>query len=73
MGLFTPKYPKSDTPGASAAPPKRESRADRREREYLEFQRQRLADDFARSEAEMAERDRRRAEATERFNRRRNR
>ncbi len=36
MGLFTPKYPKSDTPGAVSAPAKRESRADRKHREYRE-------------------------------------
>lgn len=36
MGWLTPKYPKSDTPGASAAPAKRESRADRRHREKHE-------------------------------------
>ncbi|MFZ3498752.1 hypothetical protein ACODT5_36990 [Streptomyces sp. 5.8] len=29
MGLFTPKYPKSDTPGAQE-PPRRMSRADRK-------------------------------------------
>jgi hypothetical protein len=33
VGLFTPKYPKSDTPGATATPAPRESRADRRGRE----------------------------------------
>jgi hypothetical protein len=36
MGLFTPKYPKSDTPGATSAPAKRESRADRKHREQRE-------------------------------------
>jgi hypothetical protein len=34
MGLFTPKYPKSDTPGADVQPQRRESRADRKQREY---------------------------------------
>ncbi|WP_114034981.1 hypothetical protein [Streptomyces sp. SDr-06] len=34
MGLFTPKYPKSDTPGAD--PQRRESRADRKHRESRE-------------------------------------
>ncbi|MFB7738318.1 hypothetical protein ACFC08_28800 [Streptomyces sp. NPDC056112] len=32
MGLFTPKYPKSDTPGATSAPAKRESRGINTER-----------------------------------------
>jgi len=36
MGLFSPKYPRSDTPGASSTPPKRESRADRKAREQHE-------------------------------------
>ncbi|MFF1684615.1 hypothetical protein [Streptomyces sp. NPDC058254] len=27
MGLFTPKYPKSDTPGATSGPQKRRSRS----------------------------------------------
>ena len=36
MGLFTPRYPKSDTPSATATPAKRESRADRKHREYRE-------------------------------------
>lgn len=36
MGLFTPKYPKSGTPGASSAPAPRESRGARREREQHE-------------------------------------
>lgn len=29
MGLFTPKYPKSDTPGATVAPGRRTSRSTR--------------------------------------------
>ncbi|WP_371540766.1 hypothetical protein OG217_37230 (plasmid) [Streptomyces sp. NBC_01023] len=36
MGLFTPKYPKSDTPGAdssSGGGARRETRAERRDRE----------------------------------------
>lgn len=36
MGLFTPKYPKSDTPGADLQPRRRESRADRKQRETSE-------------------------------------
>lgn len=34
MGWLTPKYPKSDTPGATSAPTPNESRADRKQREY---------------------------------------
>ena len=56
MGLFTPKYPKSDTPGASSGPAPRESRADRKQREYTEFQDKRLADDFKRLHREGKER-----------------
>lgn len=33
MGCLTPKYPKSDTPGATGTPAPRESRADRKQRE----------------------------------------
>ncbi|PJN00810.1 hypothetical protein CG740_23170 [Streptomyces sp. CB01201] len=36
MGLFTPKYPKSDTPGTDPQPLRRESRADRKQRETSE-------------------------------------
>ena len=36
MGLFGPKYPKSDTAGATGTPAPRESRAARREREQHE-------------------------------------
>lgn len=36
MGLFTPKHPKSDTPGAASTPARRESRGDRRAREERE-------------------------------------
>lgn len=36
MGLFSPKYPKSDTAGATGTPQPRESRAARREREQHE-------------------------------------
>lgn len=44
MGLFTPKYAKSDTPGASAGTP-RQTRRERREAEAAENgQRQRLGD-----------------------------
>ncbi|MGW4222990.1 hypothetical protein ACWEG1_05985 [Streptomyces bauhiniae] len=36
MGIFSPKYPTPDTPGASATPAKRESRRERRDRERHE-------------------------------------
>ncbi len=36
MGLFSPKYPKSDTPGATGTPAKKESRGDRKVREFRE-------------------------------------
>jgi hypothetical protein len=60
MGLFSPKYPTSDTPGATGTPAARESRADRKQREYIEVQTKRLADTFDRLHDEMAERDARR-------------
>ncbi|MEV8523158.1 hypothetical protein AB0451_03220 [Streptomyces sp. NPDC052000] len=50
MGLFTPKYPKSDTPGGDPQPQRRESRADRKQREYRERVDTQLADDFKRAE-----------------------
>ena len=39
MGLFTPKYPKPDTPGVASSPAPRETRAVRRERERVQQQR----------------------------------
>ncbi|MFF0426975.1 hypothetical protein ACFYUJ_21490 [Streptomyces sp. NPDC004520] len=36
MGLFSPKYPKSDTPGATGVPAKKESRQERAAREGRE-------------------------------------
>ena len=36
MGWFSPKYPQSDTPGATGTPAKKESRADRKVREFKE-------------------------------------
>lgn len=56
MGLFTPKYPKSETPGATGTPAKRESRAARKDREFLEFHEKRIADGFKRLHRESKER-----------------
>lgn len=56
MGLFTPKYPKPDTPGADAQPARWESRADRRDREAREVRTKRLDDDFKRLDRESKER-----------------
>lgn len=56
MGLFTPKYPKSDTPGATNTPAKRESRAARKDREFHEFHEKRRADNFKRLHRESKER-----------------
>lgn len=56
MVLFTPKYPKPDTPGAASAPPKRESRADRKHREYRERLDADLADRFKAAERASKER-----------------
>lgn len=36
MGWLTPKYPKSDTANATETPARKESRADRKHREYRE-------------------------------------
>ncbi|MFD5566626.1 hypothetical protein [Streptomyces cadmiisoli] len=50
MGLFSPKYPKSDTAGATGTPAPRESRADRRHRETREARDRDLADRFKAAE-----------------------
>jgi hypothetical protein len=51
MGLFTPKYPKG------AEPPKRESRADRKHREYRERIDTAIAEDFKTAQRVSKERD----------------
>ncbi|MFE2563077.1 hypothetical protein [Streptomyces mirabilis] len=56
MGLFSPKYPKSDTPGVASAPAKRESRADRKHREQREVRNANL--DNLRKGAERASKER---------------
>lgn len=50
MGFFTPKYPEG------AEPPRKEKRADRKDREFHERLDKRLADDFKRLEREGKER-----------------
>lgn len=56
MGLFTPKYPKSDTPGATGTPAPRESRAARKDRER--HQRIRAVMDQGRKDAIRASKER---------------
>lgn len=56
MGLFTPKYPKSDTPGTESTPTRRESRTDRKLREFHERLDKQLDADFQRLEREGKER-----------------
>ncbi|MBT2467826.1 hypothetical protein J7E97_08055 [Streptomyces sp. ISL-66] len=50
MGLFTPKYPKG------AEPPRKDSRADRKSREFHERLDKQMEDDFKRLHRESKER-----------------
>ncbi|MFE3326865.1 hypothetical protein [Streptomyces sp. NPDC059176] len=56
MGLFTPKYPTSDTPGASDTPAPRESRSARKQRERHERLDTDLKDRFKAAERASKER-----------------
>lgn len=56
MGLFSPRYPTSDTPGATATPATRESRGDRKLREQQEWLDADLKDRFRAAEEASKER-----------------
>lgn len=68
MGLFTPRYPKSDTADATGTPAPRESRADRRHRQACEVREANLARDFQDAERASKERDARFWDSYERRN-----
>lgn len=56
MALFTPRYPTSDTPGATSTPAPRESRADRKHRQGRERRAAAFQSDFKNAERASKER-----------------
>lgn len=57
MGWLTPKYPISDTTGATGTPPARESRGARRQREQVEAARTAMDDAWKDARRASTERD----------------